>query len=157
MKEIQFNEDQIGDLHKLAQSLFDDETDPRSNSYKRILIRPKINWLKLIVWLIIPTAAIFLIMYVFSIIALEWYWQLLIIITILLLYICFTAKSITVFAIKVYQRYAPDSIRMKCRFEPSCSEYMIVSIQKYGFFKGIDKGIKRLKRCNVNGGGFDYP
>ena len=47
MRSIQFNEDQLCDVSKLAQSLFQDESDPRSNSYKRILVRPKINWLLL--------------------------------------------------------------------------------------------------------------
>nr|WP_242939936.1 membrane protein insertion efficiency factor YidD [Ruminococcus flavefaciens] len=62
-----------------------------------------------------------------------------------------------IFSIRVYQRYAPDSIRLKCRFEPSCSEYMIQSIQKYGLIKGLVRGMKRLSRCNIDGGGYDYP
>lgn len=157
MKTVQFDESQICNLKEIAQSLFDDETDPRSNSYKRILVRPKINWLIFISWLLIPVVLIFLLNYVYGIINLKVHYKLLIIIIALFLYICLTAKSITLFAIKVYQRYAPDAVRLKCRFEPSCSEYMILSIQKYGLIKGLNLGIKRLKRCNIDGGGFDYP
>ena len=51
--------------------------------------------------------------------------------------------------------------RMKCRFEPSCSQYMILAIEKYGVIKGVLNGIKRLSKCNNRGdgmrGGFDYP
>ena len=66
-------------------------------------------------------------------------------------------KSISICGVRIYQRFAPDSIRNKCRFEPSCSEYMILSIQKYGVIHGIRKGINRLKRCNIHNGGYDTP
>lgn len=157
MKTIRFDESQISNLKQIAQSLFEDETDPRSNSYKRIILRPKINWLILVGWLLIPIALILFLNFIFSIINLSVYYKISIVIIVLSLYICLTAKSITIFAIKVYQRYAPYTVRLKCRFEPSCSEYMILSIQKYGLIKGIYLGIKRLKRCNIDGGGFDYP
>lgn len=35
-----------------------------------------------------------------------------------------------------------------CRFYPSCSDYAILSLQKYGFFKGWVKAYRRFKRCN---------
>jgi putative membrane protein insertion efficiency factor len=45
-----------------------------------------------------------------------------------------------------------------CRFEPSCSTYMILAIKKYGVFYGITKGIWRICRCNPYGrGGYDPP
>lgn len=43
-----------------------------------------------------------------------------------------------------------------CRFSPTCSEYTIQAIQKYGVIKGGFKGIKRIIRCNPwNKGGYD--
>ncbi len=43
-----------------------------------------------------------------------------------------------------------------CKFYPSCSEYMILAIKKYGCIKGIYLGIKRLLRCNpFSKGGYD--
>jgi len=43
-----------------------------------------------------------------------------------------------------------------CRFIPSCSTYMIKSIEEYSFIKGIFIGTKRLFRCNSKGKhGFD--
>jgi len=59
--------------------------------------------------------------------------------------------------IKFYQKTAPKRIRESCRFEPSCSEYMILSLEKFGFFSGIRRGIQRLKRCKPPYGGIDYP
>ena len=45
-----------------------------------------------------------------------------------------------------------------CRFEPSCSEYMIQAIRKYGPLRGAAKGCWRICRCNpFNAGGYDPP
>lgn len=66
-------------------------------------------------------------------------------------------KRIIICLIRIYQRFAPASLRNKCRFEPSCSQYMILSLQKYGLRKGLAKGTDRLKRCNIHHGGFDFP
>lgn len=35
-----------------------------------------------------------------------------------------------------------------CRFIPTCSNYMYLSVKKYGIFKGITLGIIRILRCN---------
>lgn len=43
-----------------------------------------------------------------------------------------------------------------CRYAPSCSEYMIQAIRKYGAIKGSWLGFKRLMRCHPWGGsGYD--
>ena len=77
------------------------------------------------------------------------------------MYSIFNIKSIILSSVKIYQRIAPRKIRLKCRFEPSCSQYMILAIEKYGVIKGVLNGIKRLSKCNNRGdgmrGGFDYP
>ena len=45
-----------------------------------------------------------------------------------------------------------------CRFHPSCSQYMIEAIQKYGPWRGTYRGLKRLARCHPLGGvGYDAP
>ena len=44
----------------------------------------------------------------------------------------------------------------KCRYTPSCSQYTLEAIKKYGPFKGIILGSKRLSRCHPGGGhGYD--
>ena len=56
----------------------------------------------------------------------------------------------TIFLIKIYQKTFSPILNhwIKCRFYPTCSEYAILSIQKYGTVAGIKKSINRLRRCN---------
>lgn len=35
-----------------------------------------------------------------------------------------------------------------CVMYPTCSEYMVISLEKYGVFKGFIKGIRRIGRCH---------
>jgi putative membrane protein insertion efficiency factor len=45
-----------------------------------------------------------------------------------------------------------------CRFHPSCSEYFILSVRKYGPIRGACRGVWRICRCNPwNPGGYDPP
>lgn len=59
--------------------------------------------------------------------------------------------------IRLYQRTAPQRLRGACRFEPSCSNYMMLAIQKYGAWKGVKLGLQRIHRCRIPNGGEDYP
>lgn len=64
---------------------------------------------------------------------------------------------ISIQLILLYQRLAPQKIRDACRFEPSCSNYAILALKKYGFFKGWAMTFNRLNRCKYPNGGVDYP
>ena len=66
-------------------------------------------------------------------------------------------KSLFKSFIRLYQKTAPKRIRNSCRFEPSCSDYMIISVDKYGLWEGLLKGVNRLKRCKPPNGGLDNP
>ena len=76
-------------------------------------------------------------------------------------------KEIIIFLIHIYQRtFSPDHGLLSaiypwsgaCRFNPTCSEYSILALKKYGLFRGLIKTIKRLARCNPwNYGGNDFP
>ncbi|WP_420029587.1 membrane protein insertion efficiency factor YidD [Moellerella wisconsensis] len=48
-------------------------------------------------------------------------------------------------------------MRDSCRYNPTCSEYAILAIQKYGVFKGWSMTIKRIKKCKPPFGGNDFP
>ena len=66
-------------------------------------------------------------------------------------------KSIMIFAILIYQRFASNEIRNHCLFVPSCSNYTILALEKYGAIIGFIKAIDRLLRCRHPNGGVDYP
>lgn len=73
------------------------------------------------------------------------------------LYIMLIGKRAAIWMVHLYQNKAKDETRLRCVFEPSCSEYMILCLQKYGLVIGGIKGIKRLTRCHAPNGGKDYP
>lgn len=64
---------------------------------------------------------------------------------------------ISIQLILLYQRLAPQKIRDACRFDPSCSNYAILALKKYGFIQGWKMTYQRLKRCKYPNGGIDYP
>jgi putative membrane protein insertion efficiency factor len=66
-------------------------------------------------------------------------------------------KRFAIGLVLLYKAFAPMSLRKQCRFEPSCSTYMVMAINKYGLFKGVYKGIRRITRCCPPNGGIDYP
>ena len=73
------------------------------------------------------------------------------------IYIAIFAKKGTIWLVHLYQSKAPDHVRLRCVFEPSCSEYMILAIEKYGLVRGVFKGVRRLLRCRPCNAGVDYP
>ena len=57
-----------------------------------------------------------------------------------------------------YQRSLSPLIGDVCRFQPSCSRYMVGALRKHGLFRGLWKGTGRLLRCHPwNPGGYDPP
>ncbi len=65
-------------------------------------------------------------------------------------------SSILLLLIQFYQHSISPLLPPACRFVPTCSQYAIEAIQKYGPFKGSWLTIKRLLRCNPWGGsGYD--
>jgi len=67
-------------------------------------------------------------------------------------------KKIVIAFLKVYQKIISPIYPSSCRFYPSCSNYAIMSVEKYGVVKGLLKAIWRVLRCNpFSKGGVDYP
>jgi putative membrane protein insertion efficiency factor len=74
-------------------------------------------------------------------------------------------KKLVLLAIYAYQTisFIPKGIAQtvfgtadQCRFSPTCSNYMIKAVEKYGVVKGINLGIRRVTRCRPgNMGGYD--
>lgn len=157
MKEIYITEEELSKLDEVGQKLFSSEDEPQSASYRRNLVRPNINYISIILHILLPIVIGLLYLWIISAWDIRNIWTISLLLIAVLTYSVVNLKNAVICCIKIYQRYAPEHIRNKCRFEPSCSQYMILAIEKYGFIKGMLMGVNRLKRCNINNGGYDYP
>ena len=55
-----------------------------------------------------------------------------------------------------YKKYISPHLGHHCRFIPTCSEYALQAIEKYGALKGSWLAVKRIIRCNpFCKGGYD--
>jgi putative membrane protein insertion efficiency factor len=60
--------------------------------------------------------------------------------------------------VRVYQACVRPLLPPLCRFQPSCSEYMILAVRKHGPVVGACKGCWRICRCGPwTRGGYDPP
>lgn len=87
-------------------------------------------------------------------------WQLPLIITLYVICIVLTiliAELFFIAIVRLYRLFAPQRLRNRCRYTPTCSVYMIVSLRKYGTIVGLYKGVKRILRCHPPYGGVDEP
>ncbi|AEG62101.1 protein of unknown function DUF37 [Desulforamulus ruminis DSM 2154] len=55
-----------------------------------------------------------------------------------------------------YQKFISPLKPRTCRFYPTCSQYSILAVEKYGVVKGLWLTIKRLAKCHpFHPGGYD--
>jgi len=65
-------------------------------------------------------------------------------------------KNFMIGLVRGYQKAISPLLPHVCRYQPTCSQYMIEAIQVYGVWKGLFLGIKRILRCHPWGGsGYD--
>ena len=65
-------------------------------------------------------------------------------------------KTLFIFLIKLYQKYLSPLKSTKCPYIPSCSQYGLEAIEKYGAIKGGFMALWRIIRCNpFSKGGYD--
>ena len=68
----------------------------------------------------------------------------------------FIIKFVLVSLIKIYQRFISPLKPPTCRFVPTCSEYALLAIEKYGVIRGLYVAMRRILRCHpFNSGGYD--
>jgi putative membrane protein insertion efficiency factor len=59
-------------------------------------------------------------------------------------------------SLRLYIRFVSPLLPSACRFSPTCSEYMLEAVDKYGVPRGVWLGLRRLLRCHpLHAGGFD--
>lgn len=138
------------EIYKIYPEL--DSNDPRSPHYVRKLKRNN-NLVKELSTLILS----FIIVWLLNLIILKTFESNFMgIIISSVLFMKYPVKKFLIVTIKTYQNYAPDYIRNKCRFEPSCSQYAIKILDKYILPISLYKICNRLYRCSfTKDGGFE--
>ncbi len=65
-------------------------------------------------------------------------------------------KKILMRMIGFYRKHISPATRPSCRFIPTCSEYALLALEKYGALKGSYLALRRILRCNpFHKGGYD--
>ncbi len=61
-------------------------------------------------------------------------------------------RKLITLPIRFYQATISPLLGSNCRYQPTCSNYMIQAIEEWGILKGLWLGIKRISRCHPWGG-----
>ncbi len=65
-------------------------------------------------------------------------------------------QKVVIATLRLYKRFLSPVLPSACRFSPTCSEYMMEAVEKYGAVRGVGRGLLRLLRCHpLHAGGFD--
>ncbi len=65
-------------------------------------------------------------------------------------------QTAVTFLLRCYKRCISPFLPSACRFYPTCSEYMLEAVTRYGAVRGVWMGLKRLAKCHpFHAGGFD--
>jgi putative membrane protein insertion efficiency factor len=66
--------------------------------------------------------------------------------------------AVLIALVRLYQIFLSPILGGQCRFHPSCSQYFILAVKKYGAFGGALRGLRRITRCHpFHPGGYDPP
>lgn len=57
-----------------------------------------------------------------------------------------------IYIIRLYQKFLSPLLGAQCRYTPTCSQYAVEALQKYGALKGGWLAFKRILSCNPFGG-----
>jgi len=131
------------------------------------LVRPPVNYIKAVWCVLLFVASVLVISVVVSLIGeflkggtitfavLKWR-TITVLPGVALIAVLLCMRFPLIWFVKIYQHYARSETRLRCCFEPSCSEYAVLALKKYGAVVGVVKAIRRLRRCHPPGG-VDYP
>jgi putative membrane protein insertion efficiency factor len=67
-------------------------------------------------------------------------------------------RTLAVAPVRAYQRAISPALPRRCKYHPSCSEYAVQSIRRFGVLRGLVLAAWRILRCNPwSHGGVDFP
>jgi putative membrane protein insertion efficiency factor len=65
-------------------------------------------------------------------------------------------RALTLGTLRIYKRWISPMVPSACRYYPTCSEYMMQAVERYGVLRGVWMGVRRIGRCHpFHEGGFD--
>lgn len=69
---------------------------------------------------------------------------------------CARVLAVICACIHIYQRFSSVYLRAHCIYEPTCSQYALLALERYGIARGSWLALKRLCRCHpFHAGGYD--
>jgi putative membrane protein insertion efficiency factor len=60
---------------------------------------------------------------------------------------------IAVIVVRAYQMLLSPVLPQSCRFKPTCSQYAVEALKRYGLARGTLLAVRRIMRCHPLGGG----
>jgi uncharacterized protein len=67
-------------------------------------------------------------------------------------------RAVVIAPIRAYQRFVSPMFGRRCKYHPTCSEYAVEAVRRFGPLRGIVLAAWRLMRCNPwSRGGVDHP
>ena len=67
------------------------------------------------------------------------------------------ARAIVLMPVRFYQRAISPALPQRCKYHPSCSQYAVTAIRRFGILRGLVLTAWRLLRCNPwSHGGVDF-
>ena len=57
-------------------------------------------------------------------------------------------KQLLILPIRAYQLVLSPLLGPRCRYQPTCSQYMVEAVQEWGALRGFWMGLKRIGRCH---------
>ncbi|MDR0313188.1 MAG: membrane protein insertion efficiency factor YidD [Treponema sp.] len=124
---------------------------------KRKLIRPKTNILSAVIFSSFLLLVSFIMSIIVKLVFVHIPFTFVFLFALFLMMFIFL-KKIIIGTVEIYQHYMPEQFRRRCLCMPTCSEYMILAVKKYGALKGMRRGLYRLIYiCRGGDYKIDYP
>jgi len=67
-------------------------------------------------------------------------------------------RAVVLAPVRLYQRTVSPALPARCKYHPTCSQYAVGAVRRFGILRGLVLAAWRLLRCNPwSHGGVDFP